>query len=160
MFAEEARTRGVQSQTILGDWPDVAAHTPNCDVVICHHVFYNVQALEPFIRALDDHADVRVVVELPLHHPLSSLSDLWLKFWDLERPASPTAHDALAVVRSLGFTASIELFDVETPAKPITPIDVEHTRIRLCLPESKDAEIAEALSFRPSLPRQLATIWW
>ena len=160
VFSEEAKSRGVQSAAILGDWPDVAEQTPECDVVICHHVFYNVQNLEPFVRALDSHARKRVVVELPLHHPLSSLSDLWLRFWNLERPVTPTAHDALAVVRSLGFNASIELFEVETVTKQITPLDVEHTRIRLCLPESKDAEIAEVLVARPSTPRQLATIWW
>lgn len=160
VFSEEARTRGVQSEVFLGDWPNVAEQTPVCDVVICHHVFYNVQSLEPFVRALDSHATKRVVVELPLYHPLSSLSDLWLRFWNLERPATPTAHDALAVVQSLGMKASIELFEVETVAKPITPVDVEHTRIRLCLPGSKDAEIAEALGNRPNTPRQLATIWW
>ncbi len=160
VFGDEARKRGVEFQTVLGDWPESADLTPVCDVAICHHVFYNVQNLEPFIRALDSHATKRVVVELPLHHPLSSLSDLWLKFWDLERPVSPTAHDALAVVQSLGFSASLELFEVATEAKPISSLDVEHTRIRLCLPESRDSEIAEALAVRPTSPRQLATIWW
>lgn len=160
VYQDEARQLGVAVQTVLGDWPDVAANTPQCDVVICHHVFYNVQNIAPFVHALSSHAKKRVVVELPVQHPLATLSDLWLMFWDLERPSSPTAHDALAVVRHLGYDAQLELFEVAASQVDIMPTDVEHTRIRLCLPADRDAEIEAALRARPAQPRKLATIWW
>jgi SAM-dependent methyltransferase len=160
VYEDEARQRGVAVQTVLGDWPDVADATPQCDVAICHHVFYNVQDIAPFVHALSSHAKKRVVVELPVHHPLTSLSDLWLKFWDLQRPTSPTAHDAEAIVRHLGYNAHIELFEVPAVSSKVTPSDVEHTRIRLCLPAERDADIEAALLARPAQPRQLATIWW
>lgn len=160
VFASEAAARGVHSTTILGDWPDVADQTPVCDVAICHHVYYNVQDIEPFARALHSHAQHRVVVELPQQHPLSSISDLWLHFWQLQRPSSPTAHDAAEVMKSLGFDAHLELFEVPVTAHPVTSQDVEQTRIRLCLSPSRDEEVAEVLRTRKTMPRQLATIWW
>jgi hypothetical protein len=100
------------------------------------------------------------VVELPVHHPLSGLSDLWEHFWGLRRPTSPTAEDALVAMRRLGFDAHLERFEVPMPERPVTDRDVEHTRIRLCLPADRDAELGELLRARPVRPRELATLWW
>jgi SAM-dependent methyltransferase len=162
VFADEATARGVRAQMVLGDWPDVAEHTPMCDVVVCHHVFYNVRDLVPFAAALTSHARARVVVELPEHHPLSHLSDGWKRFWDLDRPVEPTAYDALDVLRSMGLDAHAEPFTVGSDGPPpdVSDLDVEHTRIRLCLPPSRDPEVREFLEQRPQRPRHLVTLWW
>jgi SAM-dependent methyltransferase len=162
VFTDEARARGVRVGTLLGDWPDVADRAPVCDVVTCHHVFYNVADLVPFARALHEHAGRRVVVELPMHHPLSTLSAAWLHFWDLRRPESPTAHDALAVLREAGIDARLEEFEIAPPsaATSLTDLDVEHTRIRLCLPAHRDPEVREFMQANPVGPRRSATLWW
>lgn len=162
VFAAEARSRRVDVRTVLGDWPAVAGATPHGDVVVCHHVVYNVADLVPFVTALTDHARRRVVVELPWQHPLSSMSDAWKHFWDLDRPTTPTAADALAVVRSTGVDARLERFATDPVHSPGPPTDehIEHTRIRLCLPASRDAEIRDFLTARPAPGRDLATIWW
>lgn len=160
VFAREAKTRGLTHEVILGDWPDVAETTPVCDVVTCHHVFYNVANLEPFIHALSSHARHRVVVELPQQHPLASLSPIWKKFWNLERPHSPTADDALAVVTSLGYHATLEKFTQEIPLHDVTDDDVRFTRIRLCLTSEKDPEIRRYLEQNPTTHRENATLWW
>jgi SAM-dependent methyltransferase len=160
VFAREAKTRGLTHEVILGDWPDVAETTPVCDVVTCHHVFYNVANLEPFIHALSSHARHRVVVELPQQHPLASLSPMWKKFWNLERPHSPTADDALAVVTSLGYHATLEKFTQEIPLHDVTDDDVRFTRIRLCLTSDKDSEIRHYLEQHPTTHRENATLWW
>lgn len=160
VFADEARVRDVDVQTVLGDWPDVADDTPVCDVVTCHHVFYNVATLVPFVEALTSHARHRVVVELPQRHPLSSMSPMWKHFWNLDRPTQPTAHDALAVVESTGVRAQIELFDTAIEQRPVTDRDVEFTRIRLCLTADRDAEIRRHMEDHPVTVRQMATIWW
>ncbi|MEY3690803.1 MAG: hypothetical protein RJB57_458 [Actinomycetota bacterium] len=161
VFVSEAQRRGTRCTTVLGDWPAVADETPVCDVVVCHHVLYNVQDLQPFITALHEHALRRVVVEIPLRHPLSSMSAAWRHFWALERPESPTADDALACIRSVGVDAVLETFD--EPAPPAGEPDdalVRHTRIRLCLTPDRDAEVREFLRAHPRQGRQLATIWW
>jgi SAM-dependent methyltransferase len=160
VFVDEAKQRGLDVETVLGDWPDVSAQTPIADVVVCHHVYYNVQDIAPFAQALNDHAMTRVVVELPQQHPLSSLSEYWKHFWNLDRPTSPTAHDALDTMKSLGFDAHLELFAVTGSSRAITKEDVEHTRIRLCLPVSRDEEIRTFMESHPAGERKLATIWW
>ena len=42
LFAKEATSRSIEFATIKGQWPEVAEQTPICDVVICHHVLFNV----------------------------------------------------------------------------------------------------------------------
>lgn len=160
VFAAQAAERGTDCTTVLGDWPAVADRTPVADVVVCHHVFYNVADLVPFVHALSSHTRRRVVVELPMHHPLSGLSAMWKEFWDLDRPVSPTAHDALAVVREAGFDAHLEEFVQVTGVRPVTDEDVEFTRIRLCLGADRDAGIRAHLEANPVTERHLATIWW
>lgn len=160
VFTDEALKRGVDVETVLGDWPAVADRTPACDVVTCHHVFYNVARLAPFVEALTSHAWHRVVVELPQHHPLSSMSPMWKHFWDLDRPTRPTAHDAFAVVESTGVPARVELFDTVIEPRPVTDRDVEFTRIRLCLTADRDPEIRRYMEEHPVTVRQMATIWW
>ena len=161
VFAREAAARGVQCTTVLGDWPAVSAPTPACDVVVCHHVFYNVQDLAPFVTELSAHARRRVVVELPRRHPLSSLSGAWDHFWGLVRPGNPTAEDALECVRALGVDAHLETFSEPPPAaREVTDADVRHTRVRLCLPSDRDDDVRTWLEANPRPGRQLATIWW
>ncbi|MGA1345954.1 MAG: class I SAM-dependent methyltransferase [Ilumatobacteraceae bacterium] len=162
VFERMADERSVVSTTVLGDWPDVVGSTPMADVVVCHHVFYNVADLVPFVRALTGRARHRVVVELPQRHPLSNLSAAWRTFWGLERPEAPTADDALAVVRSTGVDARLEPFTQPTPVErpPITDTDVAHMRIRLCLTADRDEEVRRFMEANPAGPRDLATIWW
>jgi 2-polyprenyl-3-methyl-5-hydroxy-6-metoxy-1,4-benzoquinol methylase len=166
-FAEAARERGLQHSEILGDWPDVADRTPTADVVVCHHVVYNVADLAPFVTALDAHARRRVVLELPRRHPLAPMAPLWRHFWNLERPDGPTASDALRVIREAGLDAHLQEWDDDpaTRALPALPMaqQVEFMRIRLCLTPDRDAELADVMDVMtatPPAPRQPATIWW
>lgn len=160
VFAAEASRRGVECRTVLGDWPAVAEQTPDCDVVVCHHVFYNVADLAQFVHQLASHARRRVVVELPMRHPLTALSPAWQRFWGLERPTSPDAHDALAVVRHLGYDAVLERFTQIIEPRPVTDQDVEFTRIRLCLPAERDPEVRAHIEANPITSRDVTTIWW
>jgi SAM-dependent methyltransferase len=163
-FAEVAVQRGVQHAEYLGDWPDIAADVPPADVVVCHHVAYNVAEIVPFLQALNDHADRRVVLEVPMHHPMTNMNPLWKKFWDLDRPTKPTAHDLHAIATSLGFAANITVWQDETWGKRVALPDEERVRfarIRLCLTEDRDAEVAAALIEQADdRPREVATIWW
>lgn len=161
VFESQAAARETPCRTVLGNWPSAAGDTPVCDVVICHHVLYNVQEIRPFVRALDDHARRRVVVEIPTRHPLSMMSAAWLRFWSLERPESPTADDALACILGMGIEARMETFvEPDPPATEPTDAEIRHTRIRLCLPADRDPEIREFMRANPRRGRTLATIWW
>jgi SAM-dependent methyltransferase len=163
-FEAAALERGVAHAQILGRWPAVANVAPRADVVVCHHVLYNVSDLVPFIRALDDHAGKRVVIEIPTTHPLSHMGPLWKQFWDLDRPSGPTAHDAVEVIGSVGIEAQLEIWqDDEFSARALLSAQEQahYARIRLCLPAEREAEVAAFLADAPPPPpRQTATIWW
>ena len=163
-FAVAASQRGVTSETVLGRWPEAAARTPDADVVVCHHVAYNVAALGPFVLALSGHARRRVVVELPTRHPLTHLGPLWREFWALERPSGPTSEDCLSVVREAGIDATMETWTDESfgSRSTLTPEQQAHyVRIRLCLPAEREPDVAAFLA-RAGEPasRRTATIWW
>jgi SAM-dependent methyltransferase len=163
-FARAAEQRGVRHHEYLGDWPDIGSEVPAADVVVCHHVAYNVADIVPFLTALDTHARRRVVLELPMHHPMTNMNSLWKKFWNLDRPTRPTAHDLHGIARQLGFPAEIEIWSDETWGKRVALPDderVRFARIRLCLTEDRDADVAAALIAQADgEPREVATIWW
>jgi hypothetical protein len=163
-FVEAARVAGAGAETVLGSWPEVAAATPGADVVVCHHVAYNVADLAPFLQALGSHARARVVLELPTTHPLSHLAPYWRRFWGLDRPVGPTADDCLAVAREAGIPAELEVWTDEaySARSSLTAEQQAHyLRIRLCLPADREDEVAEAMAEAgPPAPRATATLWW
>ena len=114
------------------------------------------------MRALTAHAHRRVVLELPVRHPLTWMNPLWKEFWDLDRPVSPTADDALRVIRDAGYAAQLVEFDDVTERIPLDPrAQAESACIRLCLPVDRADEVASAVQRADAgMPRRLATIWW
>lgn len=154
---ELAAVLEIPVEVVPGGWPEVAPATPVADVVVCNHVLYNVAALGPFIIALDAHARRRVVIELTEVHPLAYLNNLWKVLHGIERPHGPTAEDALAVVRGLGFDAQAERFVRPSRWGAERQALVALTRRRLCVGPERDHEIDRLLQ---DGDRGLVTIWW
>ena len=163
-------TRPVRHRTLRGDWPDVAGSVDPCDVVVCHHVVYNVQDLEPFVRELSTHTRRRVVVELTAEHPRAWMNDLWMRFHGLDRPTRPTADDLVAALRELGITPTREDWSVPREAFASREEAVALARARLCLTADRDEDVADALGDRlwerdggwtlgPG-DQALTTLWW
>ena len=171
-FRTAAGRRGVATQELRGAWPEVGPLAPLADVVLCHHVFYNVADLGPFARALDEHARRRVVAELTDRHPWSWMNDLWMRFHRLDRPDGPTAGDAEAALRELGFDVRRE---DHVPAPRGSGFErredaVALIRRRLCLWPDLDEEVAEAIGDRlverdglwsaGPVDQEIVTLWW
>jgi SAM-dependent methyltransferase len=161
-FASRAERLGVAHREVHGRWPDVAGDAPDADVVVCHHVFYNVGALEPFVMALTAHARHRVVVEMTATHPLAWLRPLWQRFHGLDHPTRPTVDDAVAALRALDLAVELERWDEPSPWQSLGDELVEFVRRRLCLPADRDADIRAALTDLGLPPdrRLSATLWW
>jgi SAM-dependent methyltransferase len=160
-FHVNAQKRGVTCATIEGSWPDVADETPSADIVTAHHVVYNVGDIVPFLRALNDHARVRVVLEMPDHHPLASMSAAWRHFWQLERPLAPTSSDLIDVLDEIGIHAHQQVWSGSMRKEQNLERAAHFMRIRLCLPPSREDEVREFLAAHPeSSVRALSTIWW
>jgi SAM-dependent methyltransferase len=161
MFAANASERGIESETHLGFWPAVASSVPSADVLTVHNVFYNVPDLIPFIKEINSHANMRVVIEMPALHPLANLSGAWKYFWNIDRPTEPTPDLLVKVLSEMGIAAKIKYWSNEVRKEVDTESAIEFMRIRLCLPTSRIEEIRSYLSKNPpSGTREQATIWW
>lgn len=161
-FAEAAEREGIPSRTVQGQWPDIAGEVEPEDVVVCHNVFYIVRDLVPFVRALTDHARRRVVVELTVDHPASNLNEAWRVLHGIERPTSPTAYDAIAVLQEVGLDVQWEEFDRRLPPPGRNRGElVAFARRRLCVGPERDGEIEAALGSDLERPvRRAVTVWW
>jgi Methyltransferase domain len=161
-LAERAEKLGVEHEEVEGRWPDVAAAVPPADVVVCHHVFYNVPDLAAFALALTDHARRRVVAELTATHPLTAQAGLWRRFHGIDRPEGPTADDAVAVLREAGLGVTAERFPVAPRPRPDRAAWVAFVRRRLCLSADRDAELDALLPADDALlrPREAVALWW
>jgi SAM-dependent methyltransferase len=170
-FLAAAEAAGVPAEGVEGRWPEVAGRVGPADVVVCHHVLYNVADLAPFAAALTGHARRRVVAELTDRHPLAGLAPLWRRFHDLERPEGPGAGDAVAALAELGL--DVDRRDWEHQDRfGFDDFDelVAFTRRRLCLPAGRDPEVAEALLEQGThqvdgvwvsgQPRRVTTLSW
>jgi hypothetical protein len=161
MFKKNAARFDCEAETIEGFWPEVSNLLPEVDVVVSHHVAYNVPEINDFLIALNAKAKNRVVLEIPERHPLMNLSKMWKYFWNLERPSEPTADLLVDVIKDLGYKVNIEkwqghlrdVIDFDTAA--------EFNRIRLCLPKTRLNEVKSFMKENVSKEeRPLATIWW
>lgn len=161
-FAALAAELGVDHREIAGSWPAAAVEAPVADVVVCHHVFYNVADLAPFVSALTRHARRAVVCEMTAVHPQSALSGLWLRFHGLRRPTGPTAEDLVAALGECGLEPEVHRW--ESPRRwsdHDRATAVASVRRRLCLPPERDPEIDDALGDPPVLaPTRLVTLRW
>ncbi len=161
MYSENAMKRNLICETFEGFWPQIPQQVPKADVVVSHHVVYNVQKIEEFLLECTNHARNRIVIEMPQQHPLAVSSDLWIHFWKIQRPETPTPFDLVKVLNDLNIDAQLELWE----GRMRQEVDLEEmahfSRIRLCLPQSKEPEVLDILKEKPpSEVRKLATIWW
>jgi SAM-dependent methyltransferase len=162
LFDRSCAQRAIAGRAVLGRWPDVADAVAPHDVVVSHHVVYNVAAIEDFLLALTARARHRVVLEVTRRHPQAELNELWRVLHGVVRPQTPGVEDLLAVLRDLGIDA--EVSDAQRPAPQVAqPRDelVTEIRRRLCLPRDADGEIDRLLpaDFRVPPPR-VTCVWW
>ena len=159
LFTGRATELGVEHAAVRGDWPEDAALVGPADVVVCHHVAYNIPRLDAFATELTTHARRRVVLELSGRHPRFGLNSLWGHFWDVGRPTGPTADDALAVLAEVGIDPAVER--VPRVGRAMDPqVRVASARKYLCLPAERDPEIAALLDDHPPPPGETVTLWW
>jgi SAM-dependent methyltransferase len=171
LLAERAAEQRIPARCVLGSWPQVAPQVPAADVVTCHHVVFNVPDLQPFLAELTSHARRLVVLETATEHPLTSLNELWLRFWGLVRPTGPASDDLLAILTAMGLRHGWQRWRRPSGSDYRDFAELtEVTRRRLCLPPDRANEVAAALveaGIDPARPvdlgssgREVVTIWW
>jgi SAM-dependent methyltransferase len=162
-FVDATVAAGVARRTVHGTWPEIAPQSPVADLVVCHHVLYDVADVVPFVLALTEHATLAVVVELTARHPMSAWSPAWRHFWQIDRPDGPTHVDLIAVLDALGLQPE---HTTSTPG-PLPRFAADPARLvpmarrRLCLADARDRELADWLEANPPRwPETVATIRW
>jgi SAM-dependent methyltransferase len=161
-LAARASKLGIEHAEIEGTWPEAAPRTPVVDVVVCHHVIYNVGDLASFVSTLATHARRRVVVELTAVHPMAWLTPYWRALHGLEQPLSPTAEDAIAVVAAHGFEPQQRRsFRNVQMIGELGDDRVARIARRLCLRPDRVPELRQLLAeIPPPGDREVVTLWW
>ena len=161
-FARRADILGVGHTEIQGTWPEAAPRAPIADVVVCHHVVYNVADLACFAAQLDAHHRRRVVIELTAIHPMAWLAPYWRALHGIDQPDRPTADDALEVLRAGGLDLHQERW-----SRPVDMIGEfgDHSAVRigrrLCLPSERLGELGQLLvEVPPPRTREVVTVSW
>ncbi len=167
IFADIAAERSIDHETTEGSWLDVSSQfeTGSFEVVVCHHVAYNVADIGPFVAELRRVARHGVVLELTMVHPQVSNNPLWQQFWHLDRPTTPTALDALAAITehlaTLGSPRSVVLevgAAVATRQEQPFEARVRGALRMLCLAPERFDEVATALAALPPRSAERAVI--
>ncbi len=161
-FASSAIDRGVTYRTVNGRWPDAATQVEEADVVVCHHVVYNVPDLADFALALGGAARNRIVIELTSRHPQTRNHAVWQHFWGIDRPDGPASVDALAVLAEAGIDATLEHDTEMSSQRAPRPHLAQATQVaRMCClgPERLD-EVAAFLTEHPIERTPPHVIWW
>ncbi len=150
-FETRASSAGRPLTRVESIWPaEVAIH----DLVLCHHVAYNVADIVPFVRALVDAARDLVVIELTTRHPLDWLRPLWQALHGWDAPAGPTADLLTDVIVEMGVAATRE--DWTRPHEPMLA-GHDGLRRRLCLPADRERDLSELLVTCPVPTEQNVT---
>ncbi|MCU0270313.1 MAG: class I SAM-dependent methyltransferase [Acidimicrobiales bacterium] len=162
LFERVATAYPIDTAAVTGRWPDVAPLVEVHDVVVSHHVVYNVTELEAFVLELTAHARHRVVLEVTPRHPQTELSGLWQRFHGITRPTRPALEDLLAVLQEVGIRPVVTA--ASRPAPPQRQprrLLVAFARRRLCLDPSEDPVIDAALPPDHVVPPpEVVCLWW
>jgi SAM-dependent methyltransferase len=160
-FAAAVTAAGAAHREVEGRWPDVSPTVAPADVVVCHHVAYNVADIEPFVAVLDDHARRLVVMEVTALHPQSAMSPLWQRFWGLTRPEQPDADLLVEVVADLGVHPAVHRFR-RPPRRLTAPRHewVDFVRRQLCLPPDRHDDVDAALQGLGTTDRDYVAVTW
>lgn len=169
---QEAADAGIDVQIIEEPWPDAASRVGPVAVAMCAHVVYDVQDLAPFLRAMAEAAERRVVVELTDRHPWASLAPYYRALHQLDRPDGPTAEDFVAVVEEvvdvspcverwsrpgqLWFESWDELIDFQARRLVLPP--ARRSELRALL--EPDVSETEGRLYLGATDRPLVTVWW
>jgi SAM-dependent methyltransferase len=159
---QRARRVGTSLTRLEGTWPDAAGPAPVADVVVCHHVVYNVPDLAAFLLALSEHAARRVVIELTAEHPMAWMRSYWQAMHGREQPHTPTAEHAIVVAATLGLDPQVQRWQRRYQMIGETGDDaLARVARRLCLaPERHEALRAVLDATPPPVEREVVTMWW
>ena len=114
VLRQQVAAHNIRNLSIVeSDW-GTAQVTP-ADVVICAHVVYVAQGIEPFLRKLEANARKRVMLVLYQVNPQAYLFPLWQKVRGERRLPLPCLPELLEVMKELDITPHIDKLPAHQP---------------------------------------------
>ena len=170
---EEARLANVRNLSVVkGQW-EVAEVEPT-DIVLCAHVLYGVEDVQPFIHKLVAHAKDQVLILMFMDSPQSHLSLLWQDVHREERVNLPGLPDLLVLLWEMDIYPHLEMVHTMAPRVFETWEQArEEFRLRLYVaPGTQEDRLlseamvelvdksSEGLVLRGARPRRLGLLSW
>ena len=108
---ETAAENGIENVSVTeAGWVEAAVDP--ADVVLCSHVVYVIQEIEPFVRKMESHARRQVLCVVFQSPPQAQMSGLWERVHGEERFRLPCLPEFLPVLEELGIKP--EITELET----------------------------------------------
>ena len=173
VLRQGADDAGIHNLTVVQETWEEAQAEP-VDLVLCSHVLYGVDDIEPFIRKLDSHARDRVLVLMLVDFPQSHLSSLWKRVHEEDRINLPALREVLPVLWEMDIYADLEMLDTYDPELYDSWEDaLEEFRRRLYISPGTEKDLrlkeamnhlldntSEGLTLRGVPPRRLGLLTW
>ncbi len=87
------------------------ADLPPADLVLCAHVLYGVEDVEPFLRKLHSHATDRVLILMYMDSPQAHLAPLWKPVHGEDRGNLPGLRELLPVLWEMDIYPELEMLE-------------------------------------------------
>ena len=158
VLRETADESGIAVSVVESDW--INAKVEPADVVICSHVVYVVENIEPFVRKLNQHAQRLVLMVMFRSSPQSQLYGLWEQVHGEPRHSLPTLPEFHGVLKELGITYEVD----ELPSDPARGFDSEEEARaliaqRLYVASGSEAESRLQKALDDSLAQDTDGVW-
>ena len=99
--------------TVQETWEEVEIEP--ADVVLCAHVLYGVEEVEPFLRKLNSHALKRVLILMFMDFPQAHLSPFWERVHREKRIQLPGLRELQGVLWEMGIYPDLEMVHTFNP---------------------------------------------
>lgn len=146
-LSEQATAWGVSNVDIISDrWEDAQVEPAN--IVVCAHVIYTTQEIEPFLRKLTEKSKREVVIVIFEEPAMSNYLPLWKLVHGEARRALPSLPELKQVLDQMGTRFRAEPLP-EWNSRPFTDADSAYdeamTRLFISVGSAQAKKLAEVL---------------
>ncbi len=158
VLRETAEEADIDISVVESGW--IEATVDPADVVLCSHVVYVVQGIEPFVRKLEQSARRLALIVMFQSAPQSQLYGLWEQVHGEPRNPLPTLPQFRPVLDELGIAYQVEELPVDRPFGFATEEEArEIIAQRLYVAPGSEAESKLARALDEALQEDSDGVW-
>ncbi len=173
VLRQGAQEAGIRNITVIqATWEE--ADVAPADLVLCAHVLYGVDDVEPFVRKLHSHARDRVLILIYMDFPQVHLALLWKPVHGEDRINLPALRELLPVLWQMDIYPDLEMMGTRGSYEYDTWEDAQqefHRRLYVNPDTDADRHLQQAMHdllqptpdgflLRCAQPRRLGLLSW